>query len=213
MGNPFDPFNLILFLIAVVGFIRLRMILGRRTGNEDPLRQNKYASRVSADIESLTQSKQKNQPKTKDDVLLFLSDEFPAFNKEGFVDGASNAYEMILKNYADGDLKPIKNIISKDVYNGFNEAINERKNKNKRLVNELIAFDKADIIEAKIERKSALLTVEFYSRIITYVTDENDQVIEGSKDNPVSVIDQWTFKKALKDKSPSWQLISTQSET
>ena len=213
MGNPFDPFNLILFLIAVVGFIRLRMILGRRTGNEDPLKQNKYASRVSADIESLTKSKQKNQPKTKDDVLLFLSDEFPAFNKEGFVDGASNAYEMILKNYADGDLKPIKNIISKDVYNGFNEAINERKNKNKRLVNELIAFDKADIIEAKIERKSALLTVEFYSRIITYVTDENDQVIEGSKDNPVSVIDQWTFKKALKDKSPSWQLISTQSET
>ena len=90
---------------------------------------------------------------------------------------------------------------------------NERKSKNKRLVNELIAFDKADIIEAKIERKSALLTVEFYSRIITYVTDENDQVIEGSKDNPVSVIDQWTFKKALKDKSPSWQLISTQSET
>ena len=213
MGNPFDPFNLILFLIAVVGFIRLRMILGRRTGNEDPLRQNKYASRVSADIESLTKSKQKNQPKTKDDVLLFLSDEFPAFSKESFVDGASNAYEMILKNYADGDLKPIKNIISKDGYNGFNEAINERKNKNKRLVNELIAFDKADIIEAKIERKSALLTVEFYSRIITYVTDENDQVIEGSKDNPVSVIDQWTFKKALKDKSPSWQLISTQSET
>lgn len=213
MGNPFDPFNLILFLIAVVGFIRLRMILGRRTGNEDPLRQNKYASRVSADIESLTKSKQKNQPKTKDDVLLFLSDEFPAFNKVGFVDGASNAYEMILKNYADGDLKPIKNIISKDVYSGFNEAINERKSKNKRLVNELIAFDKADIIEAKIERKSALLTVEFYSRIITYVTDENDQVIEGSKDNPVSVIDQWTFKKALKDKSPSWQLISTQSET
>ena len=213
MGNPFDPFNLILFLIAVVGFIRLRMILGRRTGNEDPLRQNKYASRVSADIESLTKSKQKNQPKTKDDVLLFLSEEFPAFNKVGFVDGVSNAYEMILKNYADGDLKPIKNIISKDVYNGFNEAINERKNKNKRLVNELIAFDKADIIEAKIERKSALLTVEFYSRIITYVTDENDQVIEGSKDNPVSVIDQWTFKKAFKDKSPSWQLISTQSET
>ena len=90
MGNPFDPFNLILFLIAVVGFIRLRMILGRRTGNEDPLRQNKYASRVSADIESLTKSKQKNQPKTKDDVLLFLSDEFPAFNKESCVDGASN---------------------------------------------------------------------------------------------------------------------------
>ena len=213
MGNPFDPFNLILFLIAVVGFIRLRMILGRRTGNEDPLRQNKYASRVSADIESLTKPKEKKSLKTKEDILLFLGSEIPGFKTESFLDGASNAYEMILKNYADGNLKTIKNIISKDVYDGFNEAINERKNKNKRLVNEVIAFDKSDIIDAKIERKSALLTVEFYSRIITYVLDENDQIIEGSKDNPISVIDQWTFKKALKDKSPSWQLISTQSES
>ena len=213
MGNPFDPFNLILFLIAVVGFIRLRMILGRRTGNEDPLRQNKYASRVSADIESLTKPKEKKSLKTKEDILLFLSSEVPGFSSESFVDGASNAYEMILKNYADGNLKTIKNIISKDVYDGFNEAIKERKNKNKQLVNELIAFDKSDIIDAKIERKNVLLTVEFYSRIITYVLDENDQIIEGSKDNPISVIDQWTFKKALKDKSPSWQLISTQSES
>ena len=213
MGNPFDPFNLILFLIAVVGFIRLRMILGRRTGNEDPLRQNKYASRVSADIESLTKPKEKKSLKTKEDILLFLSSEIPGFSSESFVDGASNAYEMILKNYADGNLKTIKNIISKDVYDGFNEEIKERKNKNKRLVNELIAFDKSDIIDAKIERKNVLLTVEFYSRIITYVLDENDQIIEGSKDNPISVIDQWTFKKALKDKSPSWQLISTQSES
>ena len=213
MGNPFDPFNLILFLIAVVGFIRLRMILGRRTGNEDPLRQNKYASRVSADIESLTKPKEKKSLKTKEDILLFLSSEIPGFSSESFVDGASNAYEMILKNYADGNLKTIKNIISKDVYDGFNEAIKERKNKNKQLVNELIAFDKSDIIDAKIEQKNVLLTVEFYSRIITYVLDENDQIIEGSKDNPISVIDQWTFKKALKDKSPAWQLISTQSES
>ena len=180
MGNPFDPFNLILFLIAVVGFIRLRMILGRRTGNEDPLRQNKYASRVSADIESLTKPKEKKSLKTKEDILLFLSSEIPGFSSESFVDGASNAYEMILKNYADGNLKTIKNIISKDVYDGFNEAIKERKSKNKRLVNELIAFDKSDIIDAKIERKNVLLTVEFYSRIITYVLDENDQIIEGS---------------------------------
>ena len=213
MGNPFDPFNLILFLIAVVGFIRLRMILGRRTGNEDPLRQNKYASRVSADIESLTKPKEKKQPKTKEDILLFIGSQLPGFSEKSFLDGASNAYELILKNYADGDLKTIKNIISKDVYDGFNEAIKERKNKNKQLVNELIAFDKSDIIDAKIERKNVLLTVEFYSRIITYVLDENDQIIEGSKDNPISVIDQWTFKKALKDKSPSWQLISTQSES
>ena len=112
MGNPFDPFNLILFLIAVVGFIRLRMILGRRTGNEDPLRQNKYASRVSADIESLTKPKEKKQPKTKEDILLFIGSQLPGFSEKSFLDGASNAYELILKNYADGDLKTIKQRMS-----------------------------------------------------------------------------------------------------
>ena len=84
MGNPFDPFNLILFLIAVVGFIRLRMILGRRTGNEDPLRQNKYASRVSADIESLTKSKQKISLKQKMMFYYFCLTNFQHLTKRGF---------------------------------------------------------------------------------------------------------------------------------
>ena len=57
MGNPFDPLNLILFLIAVVGFIRLRMILGRRTGNEDPIKQNKYSRNITKDIENLVEVK------------------------------------------------------------------------------------------------------------------------------------------------------------
>ena len=85
---------------------------------------DKIRSRVSADIESLTKPKKKSL-KTKEDILLF-SAEIPGFSSES-LDGASNAYEMILKNYADGNLKTIKNIISKDVYDGFNEAIKERK--------------------------------------------------------------------------------------
>ena len=70
MGNPFDPLNLILFLIAVVGFIRLRMILGRRTGNEDPIKQNKYSRNITKDIENLVEVKQKSTPKTKDESIL-----------------------------------------------------------------------------------------------------------------------------------------------
>jgi len=212
MGNPFDPLNVILFLIAVFGFIRLRMILGRRTGNEDPLSQNKYSSQVEGDIKKYSQNIPKVKPKNKQDTLSYLEGQITGFNKKDFLKGATNAYEMILKNYAAGDLKAIKNIISKDVFNGFNEAITDRENKKQKLINEVIAFDKADIINAEIERRNAIITVEFYTRIITYVMDEKDQVMDGSKDNPISVIDQWAFKKSLKDKSPSWQLISTQSE-
>ena len=212
MGNPFDPLNIILFLIAVVGFIRLRMILGRRTGNEDPIKQNKYARNITKDIDTLVEAKQKSEPKTKDESILFLKSIFPGFNEKSFLEGASNAYEMILKNYADGNLKAIKKIISKEVYDGFSDAVKERNDQNTKLVNELIAFDKADIINIEIEKKEVLITVEFFSRIITYVANKDNEVVEGNMDNPISMVDQWTFEKALRDKSPSWKLVSTQSQ-
>ena len=64
-----------------------------------------------------------------------------------------------------------------------------------------------------MDKKEAILTVEFYTRIISYAVDKNEAIIEGNKDNPHSVIDYWTFKKVLKDKSPIWMLITTESET
>ncbi|MEC9392695.1 MAG: Tim44/TimA family putative adaptor protein [Pseudomonadota bacterium] len=212
MGNPFDPLNVILLLIAIFGFIRLRMTLGKRTGNEEPLSPKKHSGQIKQDIEKFSKPKKINKPKNKDDVLLYLENNLNSFDKNIFIDGACNAYEIILKNYAEGNLKKIKNIISKEVYKGFNEALSGRNEKKHKLTNELIAFDKAEIINATIERKSALITVEFYTRLITFVLDENQELVEGNKDNPVSVVDQWIFKKPLSDKGPSWQLISTQSE-
>ena len=212
MGNPFDPLNVILFLIAVFGFIRLRMTLGKRTGNEEPLTHKKFSGQIKQDIEKLSNSENINKPKNKEDVLIYLENNLNSFDKKIFIDGACNAYEIILKNYAEGNLKKIKNIISKEVYKGFNEVLSERNKKKHKLTNELIAFDKAEIINATIERKNALITVEFYSRLITFVLDENKKLVEGNKDNPISVADQWIFKKPLSDKGPSWQLISTQSE-
>ena len=85
MGNPFDPLNLILFLIAVVGFIRLRMILGRRTGNEDPIKQNKYSRNITKDIENLVEVKQKSTPKTKDESIFFYKVLFLGLVKKVFL--------------------------------------------------------------------------------------------------------------------------------
>ncbi len=212
MGNPFDPLNVILLLIAIFGFIRLRMTLGKRTGNEEPLSNKKYSGQIRQDIEKLSNSKKINKPKNKEDVLFYLENNLNSFDQKIFIDGACNAYEIILKNYADDNLKKIKSIISKEVYKGFNEALSGRNKKKHKLTNELIAFDKAEIIDSTIERKNALITVEFYTRLITFVLDENQELVDGNKDNPISVVDQWTFKKSLRDKGPSWQLTSTQSD-
>ena len=95
MGNPFDPLNVILFLIAVFGFIRLRMTLGKRTGNEEPLTHKKFSGQIKQDIEKLSNSENINKPKNKEDVLIYLENNLNSFDKKIFIDGACNAYEII----------------------------------------------------------------------------------------------------------------------
>jgi predicted lipid-binding transport protein (Tim44 family) len=215
MGNPFDPLNIILIVIAVVGFIRLRMILGRRTGNEDPIGRKKHPPYTKEEnIINISPSPIKSKKKlNKDEVLEYLENNISNFDRMKFIEGAQNVYKLILKSYSDGNLKKIKGFISKEVYEGFDKAIKDRKNKEHKLVNEIIEFDKCEVAEAILDKKEAIITVEFYTRIISYAVDKNETIIEGNKDNPHSVIDYWTFKKALKDKSPIWTLITTESET
>ncbi|MEE3294890.1 MAG: Tim44/TimA family putative adaptor protein [Pseudomonadota bacterium] len=215
MGNPFDPLNIILIVIAVVGFIRLRMILGRRTGNEDPIGRKKNPLHTKEEkIINISPSPIKNKKNlNKDEVIEYLENNISNFDRKKFIEGAKNVYKLILKSYAEGDLRKIKGFISKDVFEGFDKAIKDRKNKEHKLVNEIIEFDKCEVSEAILNKKEAIITVEFYTRLISYAVDENETIIAGNKDNPHSVIDYWTFKKSLKDKSPIWMLITTESET
>jgi len=81
MGNPFDPLNVILLLIAIFGFIRLRMTLGKRTGNEEPLSHKKHSGQIKQDIEKFSKPKKINKPKNKDDVLLYLENNLNSFDK------------------------------------------------------------------------------------------------------------------------------------
>ena len=215
MGNPFDPLNIILIVIAVVGFIRLRMILGRRTGNEDPIGRKKTPPYTKEEkIINISPSPIKSKKKlNKDEVLEYLENNISNFDKMKFIEGAQNVYKLILKSYSEGDLRKIKGFISKEVFEGFDKAIKDRENKEHKLVNEIIEFDRCEVAEAILDKKEAIITIEFCTRLISYAVDENEIIIEGNKDNPHSVIDYWTFKKVLKDKSPIWMLITTESET
>ena len=215
MGNPFDPLNIILIVIAVVGFIRLRMILGRRTGNENPVGRKKTPPYTKEEkIINISPSPIKSKKKlNKDEVLEYLENNISNFDKMKFIEGAQNVYKLILKSYSEGDLRKIKGFISKEAFEGFDKAIKDRENKEHKLVNEIIEFDRCEVTEAILDKKEAIITVEFCTRLISYAVDENEIIIEGNKDNPHSVIDYWTFKKVLKDKSPIWMLITTESET
>ncbi len=209
MGNPFDPMNIILLVFAVVAFIRLRATLGKRTGNEDPLdNKNIFQPKKNRDIKNFEKT-ENSIPHSKEEILDYLTLNDKNFTQESFLEGSKNAYKMIVQNYASGDLNSIKDFISKEVYDGFSEAISSRNELKQKLFNEVVEFNLVDIIDAKLDKNTAQIKVNFETKIISYGEDSTGQIIEGNKDSPQVIKDIWVFQKPLKSKNPAWELIST----
>tara|TARA_B100000214_G_scaffold1293_1_gene965 strand:+ start:203 stop:844 length:642 start_codon:yes stop_codon:yes gene_type:complete len=209
MGNPFDPMNIILLVFAIVAFIRLRATLGKRTGNEEPLDnrsvfQSKNSKKVNDEVFD-----DKFIPQSKDEILDYMSSNEKNFSQEIFLDGSKNAYKMIVENYASGNLEPIKSFISKEVYDGFSEAISSRDELKQKLHNEVVEFNSVEITDATLEKNIVQLKVMFEAKMISYGEDSTGNVIEGNKDSPQVIKDIWIFQRTIKSKTPAWELIST----
>ncbi len=209
MGNPFDPMNIILLVFAIVAFIRLRATLGKRTGNEDPLdNKNIFQPKKNRDIKNFEKT-ENSIPHSKEEILDYLTLNDKNFTQESFLEGSKNAYKMIVQNYASGDLNSIKDFIGKEVYDGFSGAISSRDELKQKLYNEVVEFNLVDIIDAKLDKNTAQIKVNFETKIISYGEDSTGQIIEGNKDSPQVIKDIWVFQKPLKSKNPAWELIST----
>ena len=208
MGNPFDPMNILLVVFAVVAFIRLRSTLGKRTGNEEPLGLKKTL-KVKQNREAKPFSSDEAYKLSTDEVLSKISKKDKNFKEDSFLSGAKSVYQMIIKSYAAGDLKDVKQFLGKDVYSGFLSAIDSRIKQKQKLFNELINFDSIEIKEAAIIDDNVEITVSFETKIISYATDKDGQTIEGNQDSPQSITDTWVFEKSINSKDPNWILVST----
>ena len=209
MGNPFDPMNIILLVFAVVAFIRLRATLGKRTGNEDPLdSRSVFQPKNSKNTNDLNLN-DKSIPQSSEEILDYLSSTDKNFSQETFIDGSKNAYKMIVENYASGSLELIEGFISKEVYDGFFEAISSREKLQQKLHNEVVEFNSVEIVDAILETNIIQLKVMFEAKMISYGEDSTGNVIEGNKDSPQVIKDVWIFQRPIKSKTPAWELIST----
>ena len=209
MGNPFDPMNIILLVFAVVAFIRLRATLGKRTGNEDPLdSRSVFQPKNSKNTNDLNLN-DKSIPQSSEEILDYLSSTDKNFSQETFIDGSKNAYKMIVENYASGSLELIEGFISKEVYDGFSEAISSREKLQQKLHNEVVEFNSVEIGDAILETNIIQLKVMFEAKMISYGEDSTGNVIEGNKDSPQVIKDVWIFQRPIKSKTPAWELIST----
>ncbi len=235
MQDIFDPFNLIIIAIAVVIFLRLRSVLGRRNGNENrpydpftkpddsgpgaqesnviPLPTNPPAS---ADERGKTGKAspwngagEENSPLNQ--ALHEIARSDPEFEPEKFLSGAKMAYEMIVQAFAQGDLDTLKNLLSDEVYAGFEESIRNREKQGATMQSEFIGIDSALIVDAEKIGNEARITVKFISELIQFTSDKEGKVIEGEPDVVREVVDIWTFARDVTSRDPNWKLDATDS--
>jgi predicted lipid-binding transport protein (Tim44 family) len=231
-----DLWTIIFLTLAVVIFLKLRSVLGQRTGRERPP-YDPYSARdavrgatndnvvtlpgrVGADgaqksVEPAEPAERwKGVAETGSAVatgLDAIAREDKAFDAKHFVAGARAAYEMTVLAYAEGDRRSLKNLLSREVYEGFEGAIRERENKGETVESRFVAIDKSDITGVELRGRTAQITVRFVSQLISVTRDKSGNVIEGNAEKVTDVTDVWTFARDLSSRDPNWKLVATEA--
>ena len=192
---------LILAIIAGIVLLRLRSVLGRRTGHEK-------TDKTSYNYETPQTSKEEKvvpiQPKTSSSAR-----EDGWFNNEDFLRGAANAYETIVTNFENGNKDALKPLLSDDVLNSFSSVIDERNSKNETVEFNFIGIEKSEIVHKDLKKNPMEVTVRFISEMITCIKNSKDEVVSGSLNQVQKITDVWTFEKIKDKKSSNWLLAAT----
>lgn len=238
MDGSDSIFTIIFLVLAVVIFLRLRSVLGRRTGNERqpfdpysrrerhdgsrdkvitlPPRQGREVDvgpvRAEATVDVDEKVKAVADPASPvGKSLKALIEADPTFDPKEFVDGAKIAYEMIVTAYAEGDRRTLRQLLSREVYDGFVAAIAQREERNETIEFRFIGISKAEISEASIRAGAAQVTVKFLSELISATRDKDGNVVDGDPANVSEVNDIWTFAREVSARDPNWRLVATES--
>ncbi|HEX2556319.1 MAG TPA: Tim44/TimA family putative adaptor protein [Microvirga sp.] len=237
MQDSFDVTTLIFLGLAVFVIWRLRSVLGQKTGHEQPpfdpiSRRDPAAGRPAAEGDNVVRlpgaaadrtgtlaaeapvDRWKGIAEPGSRVAQGL-DEIaraePTFDGAVFVEGAKAAYEMIVTAFAQGDRKTLKDLLSREVFEGFERAIVERERSGQRVETTFVSIDKADIIGVEVRGTNVQVMVRFLSKLITATRDAAGAVVDGSPDAVVDVTDVWTFARTLGSRDPNWQLVATEA--
>ena len=196
MNYSFEYIDIILLaMIAGFIFLRLRGILGKRTGFE-----GKPTSQFEKVLNNIQVEKKVPQKKTFDDQA-----------QQEFLKGAKIAYETIITDFSDNDNKLIasKPLLSRKIYNQFNEALKERSKSGIYAEITFIGVNSAKIKEHKNLNEVLNVTVDFVAEVITCIKNKDKKVISGDPEKIKKIYDTWVFSRDTRSKNPNWQLVDT----
>lgn len=217
-----ELFQIILWaMIAGFVILRLRSVLGRRTGHE---KENPDPFGVSR--EAANESEQDNviqlpdrAPGSDDEPDLDERDPLSAglmrikladdgFDEKDFLGGAKGAFEMIVQAYAEGDVDTLKSLVAGPLYGGFVQAIEEREQANETQATTIVTIRSADFTAAELDGTDARVTIEFVSEQVKATRDADGKVIDGDPDRIEVLTDIWTFERDTRSPDPNWELVA-----
>jgi predicted lipid-binding transport protein (Tim44 family) len=234
MRDVFDIYTIIFLVLAVFIFLRLRSVLGQRTGRERPpydpfsARDTVRPSPANDKVVSLPgrtaeapvpvaeggRERWEGITEPGSPVAAGLDAivaEDKSFDAKHFLAGAKSAYEMVVTAFATGDRRALRSLLAREVYEGFEAAIRDRESRGETAETRFISIDKADLIGAELRGKTAHVTVRFVSQLVSVTRDRNGAVIEGSPDRVTDVTDVWTFARDISSRDPNWKLVATEA--
>jgi predicted lipid-binding transport protein (Tim44 family) len=226
MGD-FQYFDIILFaMIAAFLVLRLRSVLGRRTGNERrrelfvrrtaPIADKPVAEKVAApgdqskDVASLAPASKPADAVA--DGLSGIRRADAGFDPSQFLEGAHTAFEMIVSAFAKGDKAALRPLLSDEVYQPFAATIDERAAAKETFETSDLRLDDAEIVDADLAGRTARVTVKLASRQINVTRAMDGSIVDGDPDHPVEKTDYWTFARDTRSADPNWVLVATSSE-
>ena len=194
MSNNFGFIDIIL-LAMIAGFIilRLRNILGKKTGHEGK-------------VTNIFDEKNYNQFKPQAKVKSVIKDNLEDDEKKEFLKGAEIAYESILTSFANGEKEKLKKLLTKDIFSNFEQAIDHRNKENIKSELTFIGFKESQIEKFEKIKDELFSTVKIVCEIISVKKDKNEAIIEGDPDKIKTVTDYWKFSKNISSKNPNWYL-------
>jgi len=200
MSNSFGYIDIIL-LGMIAGFIilRLRSILGRKTGHESKVYPNFAEKKFNIPKNDVKPVKQNHE-------ILEGKD------KKDFLKGAEIAYETILSSFSAGDTKKLKNLLTDTMNNNFSGAIEARNKEKIKSEFTFIGFKESSVEKYEKVKDDLFTTVKFVAEVISVKKDKDNNIIEGNPDKIKFVTDTWKFTRNLKNKSPNWYLAEIISQ-
>ena len=230
-----DIYTIIFLALAVFIFLRLRSVLGQRTGSERP-----PYDRAAPNVVQRTQDNVVPMPGSVIDQppappsaeaappsdrwkgiteggtplaqgLDALVAQDSTFDPRHFLSGARSAYEMIVLAFANGDRRALKDLLSSEVYESFEAAIKDREKHEQKTETRFVSIDKAELVIAEARDRSAQLTVRFVSQMISVTRDKAGTIVDGNPDKVADITDVWTFARDTTSRDPNWKLVGTGS--